>query len=254
MRDLVSTLSPDFVERLIGLLRLHPTLKEITPARVMREVANDGARDSISSFIARLEQLDSAVGPDSVALGLECALAMSQYTSEQSIEVVWTGPGTSSVAVRKSAAVLLGLIEDATSDLIVISFAAFRIPDALEAFIRAADRGVQLTFILESEAESSGRFRQYGVDALDKLWGRPEAKFYHWPKENRPARGLLHAKAVIADGASALVTSANLTENAIESNIELGVLVKGGDVPLRIHAHVMALINVGEFREVGPTT
>ena len=37
---------------------------------------------------------------------------------------------------------------------------------------------------------------------------------------------MLHAKAVVADGESVFVTSANLTDAALDRNIELGILLR----------------------------
>jgi phosphatidylserine/phosphatidylglycerophosphate/cardiolipin synthase-like enzyme len=61
----------------------------------------------------------------------------------------------------------------------------------------------------------------------------------HWPGSSRPRvfydpraldlvrpGGVLHAKAVVADDEAVFVTSANLTEAALERNIELGLLVR----------------------------
>jgi len=131
-----------------------------------------------------------------------------------------------------------------------MSFASFKIPDALDAFDRAAVRGVSLLFILESEKDSGGKLRQHGAGPYHSLLEHPQVQMYGGPVENRPPRALLHAKAVIVDRQSALVTSANLSENAISANIEIGILSTGGDVARVIHAHIMALIQAGEFVQI----
>lgn len=41
---------------------------------------------------------------------------------------------------------------------------------------------------------------------------------------------------------TALICSANLTEHAMSPNMELGVLVKGGDVAVELDAHLRALL------------
>jgi cardiolipin synthase len=62
--------------------------------------------------------------------------------------------------------------------------------------------------------------------------------------------GLLHAKAVTADQRAAFVTSANLTGNALTTNMELGLLVRGGSVPGRLNRHFDHLITQGALRKV----
>lgn len=216
----------------------------------MREVPNDGARDRIALLVAALTECEG-ISPEIAAFGIECALnAARDEAIAQTIDVVWTGPESSEIPVRRSAAVLLQLIESAQTDLIVISFASFRIPDAETALRSAADRGVRLYLIMESAEESAGRYRGYGAPAFSALAHKQNVSYYCWPKEKRPDGALMHAKAVIADGRSALITSANLTERAIDSNIELGVLIHGESVSKRLRDHVLSLIASGEFEEV----
>ena len=95
-----------------------------------------------------------------------------------------------------------------------------------------------------------GRYHQRGESLPESLANATGISFYCWPSEQRPAGALLHAKAVIADGRSALITSANLTEHAIDANIEIGVLIKGGPLPERLRAHLISLIDSGVFREL----
>jgi len=145
--------------------------------------------------------------------------------------------------------VLLELIQGAQHEIVIISFAAFRIPDALQSLELSGTRGVQMHFILESSEDSEGRLRGRST-AFSPLIGTPNATFYIWPHAKRPSGALLHAKAVIIDRQTALVTSANMTEHAISANIEIGLLIRGGDAPVRIHDYVKALIAAGEFAVV----
>jgi phosphatidylserine/phosphatidylglycerophosphate/cardiolipin synthase-like enzyme len=62
----------------------------------------------------------------------------------------------------------------------------------------------------------------------------------------------MHAKAAIADRSAALVTSANLTGHALDLNMELGLLVRGGSVPARLADHFNALFASGELVEIQP--
>ena len=46
------------------------------------------------------------------------------------------------------------------------------------------------------------------------------------------------------------LSSANLTEQAFSINMELGVLVTGGKMPVEIEKHFDRLINLGVVKEV----
>jgi len=52
----------------------------------------------------------------------------------------------------------------------------------------------------------------------------------------------MHVKAVVADSHLAFLTSANLTEAAFELNMELGVLIRGGQLPGTIDRLVDSLV------------
>ncbi len=52
----------------------------------------------------------------------------------------------------------------------------------------------------------------------------------------------MHAKCAVADVSALLVSSANLTQYALNLNMELGLLVRGGDLPGRVVGHLRQLI------------
>jgi phosphatidylserine/phosphatidylglycerophosphate/cardiolipin synthase-like enzyme len=161
-------------------------------------------------FISRLEGTPSR----EIAVALACAVRIAEtLRHEQSIEVVWTGPETANVSIRRSAAVLLEIVEQAEGEIILLSYAAFKIPDLLWALRRSCERGVNVRLVLESDRDSGGRLSISGANAFEGL--RNLAKFYVWPAEQRPMGAVMHAKCVVADGACALITSANLTAHAI---------------------------------------
>lgn len=70
---------------------------------------------------------------------------------------------------------------------------------------------------------------------------------YVWPPDKRPRDtagryGSLHAKCAVADEEAVLISSANLTEYALNLNMELGVLVHDGELPRRAVGHLRRLI------------
>jgi phosphatidylserine/phosphatidylglycerophosphate/cardiolipin synthase-like enzyme len=46
----------------------------------------------------------------------------------------------------------------------------------------------------------------------------------------------------VADGRLAFITSANLTKRAMEGNMEIGILVRGGALPDNLHRHLEMLV------------
>jgi cardiolipin synthase A/B len=60
--------------------------------------------------------------------------------------------------------------------------------------------------------------------------------------------GSLHAKCAVADDDLLFITSANLTEFAMNLNMELGILVRGGELPGQVRLHFERLIGAGALR------
>ncbi len=79
-----------------------------------------------------------------------------------------------------------------------------------------------------------------------------------WPGSSRPfvyydprsleqdgPGGILHAKAVVTDGETVFVTSANLTEAALDRNFELGLLVRDRALAASVSSHFQQLADRG---------
>lgn len=188
-----------------------------------------------------------------VALAVRAAAeAVGDVRGEAQLSVVWTGPASYEVPVRATAAVLAEVIEGATQTLVVVSFAAYKVASLAEALRVAADRGVDVRLVLESVVESKGKLSHDAKQAFDALSG--SVSFYVWPAELRVSIGgghaAMHAKCAVADRRTAFVTSANLTGSAMTDNMELGLVVRGGDVPRRIANHFEALMTDKVLRQL----
>jgi len=184
-----------------------------------------------------------------VALALRAASATAgSLRVTQTVDLVWTGPTSRHVPVRHSRAALLEVIAAARNELLLISYAAFKVQAVLDAIADAASRGVTVALVLETAEDSGGTLTVDASRAFAPV--REDVSLYVWPAEQRPRLGggaaaQLHAKAAVADDTSALITSANLTGHAITANMELGLLVRGGPVPRRLRLHFRELIAVG---------
>jgi phosphatidylserine/phosphatidylglycerophosphate/cardiolipin synthase-like enzyme len=76
------------------------------------------------------------------------------------------------------------------------------------------------------------------------IWGSAGAAYFD-PRalDLEGPGGVLHAKAVVADEKTVFVTSANLTEAALDRNIELGVLIRDRAFALTIGGYFRNLID-----------
>lgn len=242
----VAQLSPGALESLVAGLR-----DGHVPAGLPDAVATSQYRDAVGALVETWIKHAGGVPADALAFALECSAERQREAAKQTLSIVWTGPSTDAVPVRRTDQALLELIRGARRRLIIVSFAVYKVPELAEALAAAACRGVSLAVILESPTESGGKVA-FDMTAALGVEGATEMTFYTWPAERRPLTSSgksasLHAKCAVADGRRLLVSSANLTEFALSHNVEIGLLVRGGGVPDRVQDHLEELITRGEF-------
>lgn len=176
-----------------------------------------------------------------VAAALRGASATAQHISAiGTTELVWTGPTTGVVPVRRTEQVICEVIESAFVELFVVSFVAHRAEFVVRSLQSAHERGVRISILLEADKEHGGKLAFDSVRQLRREL--PQAEFYSWSQSDFESRGSVHAKCAVADGKCAFVTSANLTGAAMERNMEVGILVKGGNVPVQLASHLKELV------------
>lgn len=211
---------------------------------------------AISAKAARLagawRAADPSVSGSAVALALQTASQMHTWYADRRTEVVISGPTSDSVPLRLTSSVITELVRDCHASLLIVSFAAFGIAEVLNELELAVQRGVHIDLILESTTAHGGTLHGT-VEASAAFQAiRDHASFWVWPADRRPmvgtSRAALHAKLVAADERIALVGSANLTDKALASNLELGVIIRDPGVVRRIARHFQALMIPG----IGP--
>lgn len=144
-------------------------------------------------------------------------------------EIIWTGPANGRFPVRRIDQALYDLISSAKHRIVLVTFAAHRVRHLCDHLTQAVQRGVELTLIVESEAESEGQLTRDAAEAFRNI-PATGTRIYYWPlakrERNQAGRpGKLHMKCAIVDDI-ALIGSANLTDDAFNRNMELGVLIR----------------------------
>jgi len=172
------------------------------------------------------------------------AKAVVQTRRSQSVSVVWTGPASHVTNSRLTAATVVDLIARARSTILLVSFAT-RTEQAISAALQAAaGRGVEIILLAERHADNPS------YSATDTPFPGLTALRLYWPAANREPGAALHAKIVVVDNEIALVGSANLTNRAMETNLECGVLIRGGPQPQAIRDHITDLYATGRLHRL----
>lgn len=246
-RELPLTLLESVCLKLECLPPESPTAEKLRIAESLLPAKN---RSLVSSLFRDWCTKCSSVTPENLAWALRGAAHTDEFhRNRQSAELVWTGPQGELSEFRRTDQALLELINGAAKTLLIATFAAYKIPNIATALSQAAERGVTISIILESKETSAGRTAFGELKGLgEKVAARTSV--YVWPLHKRPQDesghyGALHVKCAVADESMALISSANLTGYAFNLNMELGVLVRGGPMPIQIADHLRRLIDQG---------
>jgi phosphatidylserine/phosphatidylglycerophosphate/cardiolipin synthase-like enzyme len=226
-------------------------LDDVPSAASLRSVLGDvDAAKTVPSVLADLRKL--GMNASAIAAWLR-GLAQVQADAPR-MDLVWTGPPVAGLHARDTRRVYEELLGSATRTLWITTYAFFDGPRVFEVLANRMDKtpDLQVTMLLNIQ-------RKHGdTTAAEHLVAAFAQRFWkeEWPGKRRPRvlydprsldlpspSGVLHAKSVVADDETVFVTSANLTDAALDRNIELGLLVRDRAMAGSIMAHFRGLID-----------
>lgn len=190
--------------------------------------------ETASRAFTALGEIDPESSKEEVASILIGAARTSEILRSNSpqLETVWTGPQVVGPAVRSTDLVVKEMLEavQTSGEILLVGYslrigtdsAMVKVVDLLKS---ATGRGVQIRMVLHSD-DDDHKNRQNLMKAWDVLVKKPEV--FTWQPKNPDKYTKLHAKCLVVDRVDALVTSANFTYHGLESNLELGMRVRGG--------------------------
>ena len=169
-------------------------------------------------------------------------------------DLVWSGPDVPGLYARDTRQVYEELLGSAERSIWASTYAVFDGPKAFEILARHMDATptLSVTLLLNIERKwgdttaSESLVRKFADHFWKTDWpGSSRPNVFYDPRALDPERpgGVLHAKAVVADDETVFITSANLTEAALDRNIELGILVHDRAFALTVSAYFRGLID-----------
>lgn len=243
---LVSLVSPEKVQAVAARIRRTEAGKATT---VLLSVVGTPVASAVVEQLVAVWQ-NTTVAPDELAsMLLAASHVYTKAASEQSVELVWTGPTTPFVSARRTEQALLQVINSAEQSLFITSFVAYDVSTIVKALNEAIDRGVAISMLLELSQEHGGSIT---FDAIGKMRTVvPGARLYAWREKTEAfSDGRVHAKVAVADGRMCFITSANLTGHAMEKNMEAGVLISGGPIAKVLDDHLRSLVDTNLISRV----
>lgn len=219
----------------------------------------------LGAALAELNRLhDAGVPPAHVAELLRAVAAerkLRERTSDR-VELVWTGPETPGSQSRETGVVARELFARATRSVLVSSYTVFLGKEVFEPLAKRMEELPELRVLLflnvpapggsgfDPDAVARDSFREF----LRRNWPSGRAPELYYDPRSLAARGderaVIHAKCVVVDGHTALVTSANFTEAAHVRNIEAGAVVHDAGFAGSLERQFTSLVAAGLLRRV----
>lgn len=223
-----------------------------TSAALRSVLGGSNGVGAVAEALAQHEHL--GLSPEASAVWLRTAEELDSRAVRP--DVVWSGPDVAGLHARDTRRVYDELLGSAERSIWASTYVYFDGPRAFEVLARRMDARPELEVRLFLNIQ-----RKWGdTTAPDQLVRRFAEKLWEreWPGSRRPTvfynprslelaepPGVLHAKAVVADDEALFITSANLTESALDRNIELGLLIRDRSLALSVVSHFRVLIDHG---------
>ena len=165
------------------------------------------------------------------ALRVANRLRQVERLERPEIEIAWTGPDAEGPLVRSTSIILEEMLErvrDAGEVLLVgyalTAEAGTVMERVIELLVGASKRRATVTVVLDSTEDTTTN-RDNLLEQWDTFVKKPRILTWQPPSDHPYTK--LHAKCLVVDRLDALVTSANFTFHGLESNLELGLRVRG---------------------------
>ena len=215
--------------------------------------------EEIASALAELER-NGIFGPASAAWIRTVEQAVSRVPRP---DLVWSGPEVPGLHARDTRRVYEELLGSAERSVWACSYAYFDGPRAFEVLAQRMDAtpNLHVTLLLNIQRKrgDTAAANEIVRRFADRFWGTDwpgssKPRVYYDPRSIEPdgPSGVLHAKAVIVDDEAVFVTSANLTEAALDRNIEIGLLVRDHALAASVTSHFRGLIERNYLQPLPP--
>jgi phosphatidylserine/phosphatidylglycerophosphate/cardiolipin synthase-like enzyme len=218
------------------------------PREAITQAVPVAAFPAAAAAVLAAQTIDEVPDDETAAYLYGVAAGHAQHASAVTVESVWSGPSVHGVPVRATAQVLVQLVENATSELLLMTYSAKPYEPLRTALASAVKRGVNVAAVVET---LQGAGSAISGDEPAAAFQGLNVQLWHWPAGNRAElNAKMHAKIAVADRRWLLVSSANLTHSGVGKNIEAGLLIRGGTAPQRAAEHIAALRSAGVLQRL----
>ncbi len=215
----------------------------------LRGVSGDVAAQAFRSF----QELGDAVDAHAVSIAIRTAASIRdvERLESPSVEITWTGPEAEGPLVTENAAAVERCLKECRDigEILLVGYSltvskGSFMERVIELLTDASRRHARIQVVLHKDDEK--RNKSELMKRWDVFASKPEVYTWDPPPEHPYTK--LHAKCLVVDRLQMLITSANFTFHGLESNIELGLLVRNQRLASSVHERFDHLINAGVLR------
>lgn len=175
---------------------------------------------SIQELRRRFPDMDEKGLMDIISL---VCTACSRNTDDK-CELVITAPASFRLRARRTEDVVGHLIMKACRSITITGYSISDYFDGmLDSMIQKSTTGVYVNLYVNDVAkhwEQLQRAKSYRGQYL---------RLYEYNRAEADRMAALHAKMIVVDGVSSLISSANLSYHGMQGNIEMGILIQSAD-------------------------
>lgn len=196
---------------------------------------------SIQELRRRFPDMDEKGLMDIISL---VCTACSRNTDDK-CELVITAPASFRLRARRTEDVVGQLIMKACRSITITGYSISDYFDGmLDSMIQKSTTGVYVNLYVndvEKHGEQLQRVKSYRGQYL---------RLYEYNRVEADRMAALHAKMIVVDGVSSLISSANLSYHGMQGNIEMGILIQSADKAKSIEGFLKELRRMKMFLAV----
>ncbi|MCI8692664.1 MAG: phospholipase [Lachnospiraceae bacterium] len=188
--------------------------------RSMKRVEAPAFEKSLQELHRRFPNADTEELMDIISL----VCSAYSYSRGDKCELVITAPASFRLKTRRTEDVVSDLIIHAQRSIVITGYSiSDYFEGMLDSMIRKSTTGVYVSMYVNDAEKYEEQLQRL------KVYRGQYLKLFQYNKSKDDQMAALHAKLIVVDGVTSLVSSANLSYHGMQGNIEMGVLVTSSD-------------------------
>ena len=155
---------------------------------------------------------------------LQMACKLYNFKSDERCELVITAPGSFKLKARKTKVVVYAILSSAEKSITLTGYSISEYFDEMiELIIKKSTQGVYVNLYVNDA--------QKHQDVIERLntYSSKFIKIFSYNQQSDDKMSALHAKLIVVDRHTSLISSANLSYHGMQGNVEMGVLIESAE-------------------------